>query len=65
MLKQKVKFDETNIGRKIKIRGEEYVIKEILSNKKSFRVVTGEGVPVIDYTFDDIEDVSGLVIDIK
>lgn len=65
MAKRKIKFDNDNIGRKVTIRGEEFMIEKILTNKTKFRVVTGEGQPVLDYDFDDIDETTGLVVDIK
>ena len=63
--KDQFTFSSKNIGRGVKVRGKDHIIEKILANKKRFRVVQGEGIPVEDYSLDDIEAVEGLVIDLK
>ena len=59
-----IKFSDKNIGRAVTVRGEKKEISWISSDKQQFRVAQGEGIPVIDYGIEDIDSVTGLVIDI-
>lgn len=59
------KFSDSNIGRKVKIKGQEHEIDFVSANKQKFRTKQGAGLPVLDFDLNDIEEVTGLVIDIK
>lgn len=59
-----IKLSDKNVGRTVKVRGNEQIILSILADKTKFRIVQGAGIPVLDYTIEDIEETEGLVIDI-
>ena len=59
-----VRFSSKCIGRFVKVDGRESEIVSILASKDKFRIRTGEGQPVIDYTFNDIEQSEELFVSI-
>ena len=64
-LHKPAKFSDRNIGRKVKVQGQEHEIDFISVNKQKFRIKQGAGQPVLDFDLNDIEEVEGLIIDIK
>jgi len=61
---KKIKISSDNEGRALKIKGNDHVVDKVLANKEKFRIKQGAGETVLDYSFDDIDKVKGLIIDI-
>jgi len=59
-----IKLTQKNIGREVTLSGKESTdtINWVAADGSAFRIVQGEGIPVVDYTLEDVDSATELLV---